>query len=275
VAGAALLAGSYVAHIMIKDDSPAAFSDVPPTPVAQIVAEAPATLGAFERGEFHFNVDGNSPQAYDLEKARLAFEEAVAVNPRGHNLLWFQLGRVYFLQGRPDAALRAFERQREFFGDTVVAVYYAEGLVYAYKAHRSNSEHYWERAVSSFQRFIELQPHSPWARVNLAWVYFSRGMFEEMLPPLEEGLRFFPEQPWLLNLYGLALLNTGKPEEAVETFKTARAAAAALTVEDWGRAHPGNDPRQWERGLLEFRFAIDNNLFSAKEKATVGGSGGS
>ena len=81
-----------------------------------------------------------------------------------------------------------------------------------------------------------------------------------MLPILEEGLETKPNHPWLLNMYGLALMNTGNPEGALKSFHMAREEAVKLTTYDWGRAYTGNDPAIWPEGLAEFRSAIEKNI---------------
>lgn len=215
---------------------------------------------AFVLGEYYFNQDDDPSGPYDLDTARLYYELITSTAPGAHELVWYQLGRIDFLEGKFDDALDKFQAQIRYFGDDVPNVYYMLGLTYGYKARQLDDEISWEKAAESFQVFINYVPQAPWPRVDLAWVYFSQGKFQEMIPTLEEGLGYRPDNPWLLNMYGLALMNTNRREEALTQFYRARDTAAQLTPEDWGNAYPGNHPDVWERGLREFTAAIDRNI---------------
>lgn len=204
-------------------------------------------------------------RGYDLSCVRTAFERAIALDPEGYSATWHQLGRVDFLEGKFDDALFKFDKQIEFFGDQLPNVYYMQGLTYGYRARKSGSAEDWRRAEEAFHHFIEFDPRTPWARVDLSWILFSQGKYEEMKPILEEGLLVIPEQPWLLNMYGLALLNTGDKEGAQLFFEDALYLTNKLTPEDWGKAYPGNDPNLWPVGLAEMTTSIEKNLSLAQE----------
>jgi len=171
---------------------------------------------------------------------------------------------IDFLEGKSVAAIHKFNKQIEYFGDESPNVYYMLGLTYGYKARQSEAKRDWQHAEENFKKFLEFHPESPWTRTDLSWVYFSQGKYEEMVPVLEEGLEYEPEHPWLLNMYGLALLNTGERELANQYFLQAAIEADKLKIEDWGKAYPGNDPRVWEQGLSEFKEAIWRNIEISK-----------
>jgi tetratricopeptide (TPR) repeat protein len=217
-------------------------------------------MSAFDRGQYYFNSGDNPSGVYDLALARANYEAAIAADPKGSPIQWYQLGRIDFLEGKFDAALQKFQTQIEYFDDRVPNVYYMIGLTYGYKARAENDTASWEKGEEAFETFITYAPESPWPRVDLAWLYFSQGKFDAMLPLLTEGLQYRPENPWLLNMYGLALLNTGDREGAHEALAKAKAAADALTLEDWGRSYSGNNPATWAQGLAEFRGVIEKNL---------------
>ena len=134
------------------------------------------------------------------------------------------------------------------------------GLTNGHLAWQTGDSEDWQRGAEGFKKFLEYKPDSPWARIDLSWIYFSQGKYEEMIPVLEEALDENPNHAWLSNMYGLALLNTGRRSEAREQFLVAKDAVAKLTVEDWGRAYPGNDPKRWPEGLAEFQVVVDKNL---------------
>lgn len=223
-----------------------------------IDAQKPDIEDPFLLGQYYFNANGSG--VYDLAKARQYYMQAIEKDPRGNQNAWYQLGRIDFLEGNFLSALYKFDKQLEYFGEENPSVHYMIGLTYGYMAKRSGKPEHWQKGEESFSRFIELVPSAPWSRVDLAWIYFAQGRYEEMLPLLEEALPAEADNPWVQNMYGLALLNTGRREEARTHFEIAKEHAAELTVEDWGKTYPGNDPQIWGEGLEEFRSVIDVNL---------------
>lgn len=213
----------------------------------------------FEKGQYYFNSDDKEGGVYDIVKAQKYYEEEITQNPRGNKLVWYQLGRIDFLNGDFDEALQKFATQVEYFGEEVPNVYYMIGLTYGYKARLTNEPEDWKQAEDNFIKAVEFFNKAPWPYVDLAWIYFSQGKFQEMKPVLEKGLSVDSNNPWLLNMYGLALFNTGDTELAYEYFVFAEEMAEKLTVEEWGKSYPGNNPEIWGKGLLEFKTMIAKN----------------
>lgn len=205
-------------------------------------------------------------KGYDLGCARLLYERSLELDPRGSMSAWHQLGRIDFLEGKFESAIDKFLQQIEYFGDALPNVHYMIGLTYGFEAQKTGKAEIWKAAEESFVRYIALDPLSPWARVDMSWVLFSQGKYEEMKPYLEEGLLTHPHHPWLLNMYGLALLNTQDIEGAQLYFAAAVHFANTLTTEEWGAAYPGNDPRSWEQGLSEMKLLFKKNLTLANTK---------
>ena len=222
--------------------------------------QPPEGLSSFELGEYYFNVANNTDGVYNRKLARKHYSDSIREDLKGNNLHLYQLGRIDFIEGNFLAALHKFDKQIEYFGDEIPNVYYMIGLTNGYLARRNKSSEAWQRGAEGFKKFLEYMPDSPWARTDLAWIYFAEGKYEEMIPVLEEGLKYEPNHAWLLNMYGLALFNTDRKAEAREQFLAAEAAAAKLTIKDWGRAYPGNDPKRWPEGLAEFRAVIEKNI---------------
>lgn len=233
-------------------------------PVAEVEDGDVEQKSFFELGQFYFNHDDEPGGPYDLELAQFYYEKAIAQDPGGDPMQWYQSGRIDFLEGDFDEALRKFDKQLEHFGDQVPNVYYMIGLTYGYKARITGEAEDWKKGEEAFETFISYFPEAPWSRVDLAWIYFSQGKFEEMKPVLEEGMRYESNNPWLLNMYGLALYNTGDTAMAYEYFTFALELAQKLTVEDWGKSYPGNNPELWGEGLEEFRSIIQKNIALAQ-----------
>jgi len=74
------------------------------------------------------------------------------------------------------------------------------------------------------------------------------------------------ENPWLWNSLGVAELNLKKYPSAADSFKKAKELAEKLTINDWARAYPGNNPASAEEGLSAFIAAIEENLRRAENK---------
>ncbi len=214
----------------------------------------------FSIGQYFFNHDEKQGGAYDITKARFFYERAIVNDPTNNTQLWYQSGRIDFINGDFDSALEKFAKQKEYFGDTVPNVYYMTGLTHAYKARQTAKLEEWKYAEDDFKKAVDFFYESPWPYVDLAWIYFAQGKFAEMKPLLEKGLSYEANNPWLLNMYGLALYNTNEKELANEYFLFAREMAEKLTVEDWGASYPGNNPVLWEEGLTEFQSLINKNV---------------
>lgn len=233
----------------------------------QVPSREPAeNASAFERGEFYFS--HSSEGVYDLAKARAAYAEAITEGNGSEAIMAeYQLGRIDFLEAKLDSAIVHFERVIEHSKDDLPAAYYMLGLAYAYRAKFNDSATDWREAEAAFLQFLEQVPESPWGRTDLSWIYFAQGKYAAMFPLLTEGIKHNPDSPWLHNMYGLALLNVGRSDEATTHFKTAGELAAKLTPTDWGRAYPGNDPASWDQGLASFRDAIRKNADLAKTQS--------
>ena len=202
----------------------------------------------FTLGQYYFNHGDQADGTYDRVKAQHYYEQAIATDPAQHVLLWHQLGRIHFLEGRFPEAIAAFEEQIAHHGDALPNVHYMLALTYGYQARDTDEQLAWQKAEEHFLTYLTYDQLSPWARVDLAWIYFAQGKYEEMRELLEIGLTYRADNPWLLNMYGLALLNTGEPAKAEQYFTWALREAETLTVEEWGRSYPGNDPAIWGRG---------------------------
>lgn len=201
----------------------------------------------FEIGNSYFG----QGKVYDIQKAETAFKKAVELRPdflEAH----YQLGRVYFVRGKFDSALIEIEKTLEI-NPEFKKTYYMYGLINGYKGSL-------EQAELGFQEYIK-RDNFNWAGYNdLAWVYFRLGDFEKTRDTAKKGLEKAPNNPWLNNIYGTALLNLGKKNEAKTAFEDALKYSESLTAEDWGQSYPGNDPKIYEKGLEETRTVIKHNL---------------
>lgn len=219
----------------------------------------------FILGQLYFNQVDSLVYGYDIEKAEYHYKKAVAAGEGDSNdFLWYQLGRTHFIQGEFEEALAAFDTQLALHGDVRPNVYYMIGLTYGFKARRYNTQIDWELAAEHFAKYVEYDYYAPWPRVDLAWVLFSQGRYEEMGPVLSVALAEEPENPWVLNMYGLYELNHDHTPEgkanALAYFARAAYFASSLTNEEWGEVYPGNDPVVWGEGRERFNAIINKNI---------------
>jgi len=223
-------------------------------------------MSDFERGEYYFSSDH-----YDLSQARYYYESSIKNDPQSNPLQWYQLARINFLEAEFDTAIHNLDKQREYFGDTVPNVHYMYGLVYGFRADMYKRPQDFELAEKHFLQFLEYMPDSPWGRIDLSWIYFSQREFDNMLLALDPVYDQEQDNPWFLNMYGLAAMNTGEPEMAVKYMTRAVALSSEVQVADWADVYPGNSPTDWEVGLVEFGQALKLNLALAEKKVEVGG----
>ena len=210
----------------------------------------------FAIGDYYF---GNG--AYDLKKAERYFRDAVVLDPR-LEVSHYQLARIYFINSNFSSALAEVNTEINLFPDFKRS-YYVRGLIYGYM----NKP---DKAVSDFKTFLEWKPES-WAGHNdLAWVYFMKGDYKNSAKTAREGLVYSPNNVWLLNSLGVALLNMKNLDEAEKTLTKALADADAMTSADWGVAYPGNNPATYVDGLDAMKASIERNLaLIASKRAEV------
>lgn len=188
--------------------------------------------------------------AYNLETAQKFYTFALAIdsNIEGPH---YQLARIEFLRGNFPAALSEINKEIKNHPDFKRS-YYVRGLINGYAKNYADAE-------SDFKEFLDWDPRSWAAHNDLAWVYFSAGDYKNSAAVAKEGLEYSPNNPWLLNSYGVSLLNLGKKKEAAKAFDDALAAAKDLTPADWQRAYPGNDPGIAEEALKAMIDSIEAN----------------
>lgn len=213
-------------------------------------------------GNYHFNgVIGGGE--YDLDVAQKAFGKAVSINPK---ILWghYQLARIYFVKGYFDRAIEEINKELEANPENLRSLY-VRGLIYGYRNQAGDLE----KAEADFRQFTLWAP-SEWAGYNdLAWVLSKEGKYAEAEKELKRAFENVPDgdkNPWLWNALGVAELNLKKYSSAAGSFKKAKVLAEKLTIEEWRRSYPGNNPASAEEGLSAFLKAIDENLRRAESK---------
>ncbi len=214
-------------------------------PLATLRAPRDAAL-RFEIGNYYFGGGG-----YDTTKAVTHFRAALVLDPmlEGPH---YQLARIHFVQG--DFYKATYEIDQEILlHPDFKRSHYVRGLIYGYSGRLKEAE-------AEFKAFLAWKPES-WAGNNdLAWIYFQEGKYREARDAARAGLIIAPDNPWLLNSLGVALLNTNDKEGAKETFDRALSVLDSMTEADWGVAYPGNDPGIYAEGFSKMKESIEENL---------------
>ena len=214
-------------------------------PLATFLAPSDATL-RFEIGNYYFGGG-----AYDTEKAETYFRKALELDPslQGPH---YQLARIEFVRGdfySAEVEINIELSQHPDFGRS----HYVRGLIYGYSGRLKEAE-------TEFKEFLKWKPES-WAGNNdLAWIYFQEGKYKEARDAARAGLTIAPNNPWLLNSLGVALLNIDDKKGAKEAFIKALAILNSMTEADWGAAYPGNNPKVYGDGLAKMKESIQKNL---------------
>lgn len=204
--------------------------------------------------------------AYDTERAKDAFQAALAVDPEtayaNH-----QLARIYFVRGNFDLSLQYINREIALFPQNLHA-YYVRGLILGFRGEPEDLD----QAEEDFRHVVQ-NDKEEWGPYNdLAWILSVKGEYEEVIKVVELAFENNSEtesNPWLLNSIGAAHLNLGNHIEAVEYLERAKAEAEKVTPEEWRLAYPGNDPKTDTGGIAAFIAAIETNLEVARNNATL------
>ncbi len=214
-------------------------------PLATLISPRDAGL-RFTIGNYYYGGG-----AYDTKKAETYFRKALELNPllQGPH---YQLARIYFVQGDFYTAETEINKELELHPDFKRS-HYVRGLIYGYSGRLAE-------ARAEFKQFLKWKPDS-WAGNNdLAWIYFQEGKYAEARDTARVGLTIAPDNPWLLNALGVALLNLDDKKGAQEAFTKALAIVDSMSEKDWGAAYPGNSPAIYGDGLAKMKESIEQNL---------------
>ena len=213
-------------------------------------ALAPSGEKAFEIGERHFG--GQDVNNYDVRRAAKYFQKAKALDP---NLLYVhhELARIAFLHGDFGTAMAQIDTQIAMHGKETPNSYYVRGLIEGYMGDYAS-------AAKDYEEFLKVDPHN-WAAVNdYAWVLLKDNRPQEAADATEEALKYFPENPWLLNSSAIALYEIGEIEKALERVQKAWAHVQNVQEKEWLHSYPGNDPAIAGEGISTFRGAVSENM---------------
>lgn len=211
-------------------------------------------------GYYYFNGG-----AYDLLKARNAFEKALVLDP-GIPEAHYQIARIYFLNGSFNRAIIEINKEMEINPDLPNS-YYVRGLIYGYRNYKGDLE----RAEADFKYFTELES-GEWAGYNdLAWIQIKRAHFNDARDTILLAFERLHEEKkernvWLWTSLGVAYLNLEDYNKAKEAFLRAQSISEKIDAQFFWAAYPGNDSRNAETSFKQFQAVLHFNLGVVHEK---------
>lgn len=213
-------------------------------------ALAPSGANAFAIGEKHFN--GQDVAQYDITRAAHYFYTAERLDP-SLPYVHHELARIAFLDGDFADAMTQIDTQIALHGDQTPNSYYVRGLIEGYMSDYVD-------AAKDYEQFLQFDPHN-WAGINdYSWVLLKAGRPQDAAVATEEGLQYFPDNPWLLNSSAIALYEIGDLKKAQARAQAAEAAVLRVSQAEWLHSYPGNDPAIAGEGIASFKQAVADNM---------------
>ena len=154
--------------------------------------------------------------AYDWNwvEAEREFKRAIELNPNVADI-HYRYGLIYLIPaGRTDEAIREIKRALEL---EPLSIAMNANLAGAYMYARQN-----DRALEQARKTYDLEPNHITARVWLANVYESLGMYNEAIALSEEYLKNHLSDQYFLLYSGYAYAKTGRREKAEDAIKKLR-----------------------------------------------------
>ncbi len=199
----------------------------------------------------------------DLMRAEYFFSKTVHIDPvypRAH----YQLARIAFLRNELVKARVYADEEIALQGEAFDKPFYIRALAYGFSGQ-------YDAAGRDFLTFLRLNPHGSlnWSAMNdYAWVMLKGGHVDRALHMLVDGMQQFPENPWLMNEYAVALYETQSFTEAETWARRAEKAVSVLTEDQFVRAYSGNGYAAAPAGMAAFKAAVASNL--AKIEVAIG-----
>jgi hypothetical protein len=152
--------------------------------------------------------------------------------PRGENARWIDLGKESFADTDYGLAAQRFRQASVVLPNDPQAYFL---LAQAYSALGKYRE-----AVNAIKSGMQIEPNRPLANYQPLALYGTHvAFYPEHLHRLADVVDAFPNDPFVLFLYGYALWFDGRREEAVDYFRKAlNAGADPVAVDDFLRAMP-------------------------------------
>lgn len=198
---------------------------------------------------------GDVPVLYNTSVAHFFYNQAIRFDSKMDlppPYVHYQLSRIYFINGDSLRSLIEAGNELRFYPDHV-HTNYIKGLTLGYMGME-------REAILAFAKFLEYKPDSWAARNDKAWLHFRLGEIDKAMETIIPAVETNPGNPWVMNTFGVLLMNHRLYDEAKNALTSAQMTASTLTSEQWGIAYPGNSPKIYDQGLDAMRLSIQQNL---------------
>ncbi|MBI3144242.1 MAG: tetratricopeptide repeat protein [Pseudogulbenkiania sp.] len=132
---------------------------------------------------------------------------------------YYQLGRYYQGQNRPDKAIPAFQKA------LALDSHYAEAHNALGALHATQGNY--DLAITEFQQALAASPDTAHFHNNLGYAYYLQGRYAEAASTFEKAAALNPGDAKITNNLGLTLARLGQPRQAQQAFMLAAAARSA------------------------------------------------
>lgn len=208
---------------------------------------------------------------YHKNKLAINILEKLPGNKKSH-YTYFLLGRIYFVENELEKSIENYNKSIAL-NPAHKESYYGLGLSFGFL-----SPVFYKDAQNNFEKYIELEEeefeqtgkrgYGVWAGYNdLAWIHFLQGDFAKAEHVSKKALTFSPDNPWLLNMLAISLIEQGKCPEAYPLIQKAKNLAEKMSAEEFGEAYTGDNKNWWPKGLAQMKQTIrENELICANVK---------
>ena len=141
-----------------------------------------------------------------------SYKQAIGTNP-GIAETHYNLGAVYSMSGRYDAAIGPYKKALQLKPDFVIA-YYNLGIAL------SRTDRY-DEAIGAYNRAVQLKPDYFEAYNNLGIVYGRAGRYQDAIAAYKRALALKPDDADTLYNSGISYHQLGMYEKAIEAYKKA------------------------------------------------------
>ena len=150
-------------------------------------------------------------RAGKLDVAEKAFQKELEIDPKASSAL-LGLGEVYLGRRQDDLSRQFYERFAAAEPSNAFVALRLAGLAELSKD--------WPRAISEYEKAVQLDPSSLVAKNNLAWIYSEHGgRINDALRLAREAQAGLPEDPHVADTLGWILVKSGSSSEAVAYLK--------------------------------------------------------
>lgn len=226
-------------------------------------------------GDYYF-----SQQNYDADRAYDSYRGALAIDIDENAM--YSFARVAMASEQPTIRQEAAAIAKDFelFFPDNKRIHYVQGLVNGYLRN-------FDEAELAFEKFIKAYDDEWQGYLDLSWIHFQKGEFEQSKGILEQGLELDANNPWLNSSYAVVLnalrnsdnvTNTAVDPVADDTSSTTVLTSfnnsrnpeyyAQLAVDQgklideniWRLQYSGNDPKEDSHQIEHFNDVLQYNL---------------